>query len=100
MTFGLSSKSWNLIMELAVKPFQAAGCEVWVFGSRARGDHNPFSDIDLLYEGKTPLSLSLLGRIRTDLEDSDLPIKVDFVDIKELASTYLEQALAERKKIR
>jgi predicted nucleotidyltransferase len=41
---------------VVVKPLLALGAEVFVFGSRARGDSQPFSDLDLMIEAETDLS--------------------------------------------
>lgn len=48
MSFGLRPKDWQTVQSLAIKPLQALGARVYVFGSRARGDHTEFSDLDLV----------------------------------------------------
>jgi len=52
--------------------------DLFLFGSRARGDYSRFSDIDLgIYKKKkVDLKISLLREI---LENSNLPFKVDIV---------------------
>lgn len=52
--------------------------DLFLFGSRARGDDNKFSDVDLgIYKKKdVDLKISLLREI---LENSNLPFKVDIV---------------------
>lgn len=99
MSFGLTSKDFNILLELAIHPLQKHGAKVWVFGSRARGDHKPFSDIDLMYKITTDLPLGLIYDITTNLEDSDLTIKVDLVNQDEIAQSYIEDALLERLEI-
>lgn len=87
MTFwGLSLDERNLINRLVVQPLNAAGGQVFVFGSRARGDQRKFSDLDLLIKG--PVSSQLISLIREELEESRLAIKVDLVLDAELASGY------------
>ena len=44
--FGLSEDELNTLAQLVVGPLVGAGAKVWCFGSRARGDHKKFSDID------------------------------------------------------
>ena len=99
MTFGLSKKNWHEIERLAIRPLQANGATVWVFGSRAVGAHKPFSDIDLLFETESPLPLGFISGIRDDLENSRLPIKVDLVAIEDLAPSYADQVFTQRIKI-
>jgi type I restriction enzyme S subunit len=61
---------------------------VWLFGSRARGDHKPYSDLDLLLRGAAPLTLSQLASLQAAFEDSDLPFKVDIVDWSTAAPAF------------
>ncbi len=51
---------------------------VTLFGSRAMGSFGRGSDIDLALEGPD-LDARTLTRIATELEDSDLPYKVDLL---------------------
>lgn len=53
---------------------------VWVFGSRVKGTHKPFSDIDLALLTTTPLTIRELTQLELAFSDSDLPFKVDIVD--------------------
>jgi predicted nucleotidyltransferase len=57
------------------------GARAFVFGSRAHGDARRYSDLDLAIEWDRPLGLDLLGRIAEALSESDLPYKVDIVDL-------------------
>jgi uncharacterized protein len=56
------------------------GVAVFVFGSRAGGLVKPWSDLDLLLDAGTPLSLSLLGELAGAFDESRLPWRVDIVD--------------------
>ncbi|HYD50961.1 MAG TPA: nucleotidyltransferase domain-containing protein [Terriglobales bacterium] len=53
---------------------------VWVFGSRARGDARPTSDLDLAIISERPLPFAKLGELEEDFAESDLPFRVDIVD--------------------
>lgn len=50
----------------------------YVFGSRAKGNPKPFSDIDLCF--KEEIAVRDLLAIEEALEESDLPFTVDLVD--------------------
>ncbi len=53
---------------------------LWVFGSRARGDARPDSDIDVLIEAEKPYRFDLLGLIALEQEMSeDIGIPVDLI---------------------
>jgi predicted nucleotidyltransferase len=58
-----------------------AGARAFVFGSRAHGAARPYSDLDLALEWTRPLGLDLLGQIAEALSESDLPYRVDIVDL-------------------
>src|SRR5690349_13257293 len=57
------------------------GVRACVFGSRALGRARPYSDLDLALEWDQPLGLDVIGAIAEALSESDLPYKVDIVDL-------------------
>jgi uncharacterized protein len=95
-TWGLEPKHLEILNQLLFMPLKKHGARVWVFGSRARGDHKKFSDLDVLFEESQPLPMSALSKIKEDLEESVLPIKVDLVDLQHLAESYRPNVLHER----
>ncbi len=77
---GFSTKI-KLIEELKTslrEYFKTDEIDLFLFGSRARGDHSRFSDVDLgIYKKKNlDLKMSLLREI---LENSNLPFKLAIV---------------------
>lgn len=54
--------------------------EVWAFGSRVRGNAQPYSDLDLAVMDEQPLPLSVAAELAEAFDASDLTIKVDVVD--------------------
>ncbi len=57
------------------------GARAYVFGSRATRTAWRYSDLDLAVECDTPLGFDVLGAVTEALSESDLPIKVDVVDL-------------------
>lgn len=53
--------------------------EVRAFGSRSSGHAKPHSDLDLVVMGEEPIPDLVLAELHADLEDSDLPFRVDVV---------------------
>ncbi len=96
MNFGLDDADWKLIQEMIINPLSSAGAKIWIFGSRARGDFKKFSDLDVLYMSSKKLDPSLIASIRENLEESQLPIKIDLVSEADLADSYRDQILSER----
>ena len=99
MKFGLSADDYKLLLELLAKPINEAypKAKLWVFGSRAKGTHKKYSDIDILIESSAPLSQTFLSELRDRLEESSLPYKVDLVPIQDLPQAYAKEVLATRK---
>ncbi len=64
---------------------------VWVFGSRANGRARRRSDLDLAVGGETPLSLRLRSELADDFDQSDLPYRVDVVDLAEITPEFRER---------
>jgi predicted nucleotidyltransferase len=72
MKFGLTEWEFQFIQDNDVKPLHERGAIVWCFGSRARGCHQKFSDLDLLVESVDNLA-PLLAELRDFLEESNFP---------------------------
>lgn len=98
MKFGIDEKSWLELERLLWQPLKKAKAKVWIFGSRARGDHQEFSDLDVLIEFESEAPQGFVGSLRMDLEDSCIPIKIDLVERKNLAESYAPYV--EKDKIR
>ncbi len=70
--------------------FRDEEVEVYLFGSRARGENTEFSDVDIAILSRKDISdkLAVLGYI---LEESNLPFKVDIVDLNK--AQYLKEVV-------
>jgi predicted nucleotidyltransferase len=97
MKFGLSERDWTLLSKIFIEPLQEMRTQAWVFGSRARGDHRPFSDLDILVSDSQDLSKEKIRRIQEELEESQISIKVDIVLEKDLADEYRNSVMQDRK---
>lgn len=98
MKFGLSDNEWDLLSKTVIQPLKNQGCQVWIFGSRARGVQKEFSDIDLLFELPPGSSLpsGFLSNIKEQIEESRLSYKVDLVEWSHLATSYRASVLTDR----
>ncbi len=97
MKFGLSPQYFDYILTEVVKPLETYGAEVWCYGSRARGDHQKFSDLDLMVESNTDLS-KVICELQEKLTNSNFPYKIDLVQINEFADSYKDGYLVDRKR--
>ncbi|MBT6844114.1 MAG: nucleotidyltransferase domain-containing protein [Candidatus Melainabacteria bacterium] len=64
------------------------GVSFYVFGSRAKGTNRKFSDLDLIY--KEPIDIGSLGDIRYQLEESNLPYKVDIINYHDCKDSFID----------
>ncbi len=95
--FGLEDAHWSILRTILLRPLTESGCSVFIFGSRARGDFQPFSDLDILIEGAA--NSSRLSSISEKLEESNLPFRVDLVAAGDLADTYRPSVERDKVKI-
>ena len=63
-----------------------------IFGSRATGQARRYSDLDIGLAGE-PLDQQQLLRLVDELEESDLPIRVDVVNLTTAGERLREHAL-------
>ncbi len=87
--FGISEKSHKLLIETFAKYRQIK--EVLIFGSRAKGNYKPGSDIDLTIKGEQcseQLALDIKGYINEELP---IPYHVDIVDYASLQQPELKE---------
>jgi predicted nucleotidyltransferase len=61
---------------------------VYVFGSRARGTTRRTSDLDLAIDAGGPLTRTQASDLADAFEDSDLPYKVDIVDLHQVRQAF------------
>lgn len=69
---------WTIVREILSR--QIPEREIWAFGSRARGNAKPYSDLDLAILGEHPLTTAQACASAGAFEESDLPWRVDIVD--------------------
>lgn len=69
---------------------------IGIFGSRARGDDRPDSDLDLLVDFRKPKSLLTLVSIEQELSDT-LGIKVDLLTEKAISPHLIDRIKADLK---
>ncbi len=85
--FGLPQKTYTIIKEYLkqIKEIE----NVKIFGSRARGNFKPYSDIDLVLYGKN-INEKLILHISTELDELPTPYKFDIIDYKTIDNENLK----------
>lgn len=87
MKFGLTTDQYQFVVETVVGPLRKQGAKVYCYGSRARGEQQEFSDLDLMVESPDDLSRQI-AVFCEDLTSSNFPYKVDLVEFSQFADTY------------
>ena len=80
---------------IVCKEIGSAPAKVFLFGSWATGRADRLSDIDVGILPLTLLSPALFATIRECLEDSDIPFRVDVVDLSEVDEDFRARVLRE-----
>ncbi len=89
-------ESFKFIRETVYKHLPEEEYETFIYGSRADGTAQKWSDIDVGIRGKRgEISGVLLEDIREELEKSDIPYKVEVVDFAKVANSFRDFALKE-----
>ena len=63
---------------------------VFFFGSRMDGTSSKSSDLDVLLHGNSPIELGQISIIKEQLEQSNLPFKVDVLDYHRCSEQMLK----------
>lgn len=88
--FGLKPEHLNILYDsLEESLSEFPDVRVWLFGSRAKGNYKANSDVDLTISSRSPKAKAALTKLRSVLEDSDLPYTVDVVWWGDMAKSFL-----------
>lgn len=68
-------------------------CKIYLFGSRARQEHDVGSDIDIALDANKPIEQKKLYLIEEKIEETNIPQTVDVVDLYS-ASELLKKEVA------
>jgi uncharacterized protein len=70
--------------------------QIFLFGSRARKDNTPESDIDIAVDNKEKIDSFVMSQIKEEVEESTIPFTVDIVDLNNVSKDFKEQILKSR----
>ena len=92
---GTLARYQDQMIDLFGRTVPAKKFQVYLFGSRARGEEQEGSDADLAISG-TEIDRSDLSLIREQWEYSTIPMMLDLVDLKDINCTLSEQIEKEK----
>ncbi len=85
------------LRELIESVIKEEGVVVYLFGSRATGNATTVSDIDIGIAFKDRSSRAVIPLLREKIENSNIPYKVDIVDLSQVSREFRERVLREGK---
>jgi predicted nucleotidyltransferase len=87
------SKSLKMIKTLILETFKDDDVKIMLFGSRARNDSDPRSDIDIGILPKKRDDRIKLMALKEKFENMNIPYKVDLVDISRVSEIFRKKAI-------
>ena len=91
MAFGLETEQWEQIRRVLLNSDRIE--VALLFGSRAKGNFKPYSDIDLALEGNN-LTLQDVLELHLALDELELPYKFDLVILNRIEKAALKEHIA------
>ena len=85
------------LRELIESVIEDEGVVVYLFGSRATGSATPVSDIDIGIAFRGRASRISIPLLKEKIENSNIPYKVDIVDLSQVSREFRERVLREGK---
>lgn len=71
--------------------------KIYLFGSRARQDNSPESDIDIALDTGATIDQSVLNTIKELIEESAIPFSVDILDVHSISQELKNNILKDGK---
>ena len=84
----------DIVKQIVLKHVPKNEFAVFLFGSRAVGNANSLSDIDVGIMGTKPLPTLIMADLDSDLEESIVPFKIDLIDFYQVDKAFKKEALS------
>ena len=84
----------DIVKQIVLKHVPQNEFAVFLFGSRAAGNANTLSDIDVGILGIEPLPSIIMADLESDLEESIVPFKIDLIDFYQVDEVFKNEALS------
>lgn len=79
----------EMLKEILADSLRGCACEVYLFGSRANGEHAPGADIDVAVRTEEEISVHL-SKARERFEASNIPYQLDLVDLSRTSKSFVD----------
>ena len=88
-------KTLNTIKEIILSYLKPYKVSVYLYGSRAKNNFRPHSDVDIAILAEKPLPNGLIPALREALEESTITLNVEIVDLAHSDETFRKKVLKE-----
>ena len=85
--FGLEDRHVEFIKDMLKKHISSPDAKFYIFGSRAKGKYQEYSDVDIAIDFPE-LTLDKKLKIESDFENSTFPYEVDIVDLNTIQENF------------
>jgi hypothetical protein len=85
----------NYLKKIIAETLQDQPVEVYLFGSWARKEEKRTSDIDIAVSSHSAIPLSKWVELREKIDESELPYRVDLVDLSKVNPSFKEKVKKE-----
>ena len=87
------------IRRLVLAAFANIDADLFLFGSRAKGEAGPYSDYDIGYYTTDTISPRQIAQLAEQLEEMPIPARVDLVDFSSVSTDFRALVLQNEVKI-
>lgn len=87
------NKYLSIVKDFVLEFLEGEDVKIFLFGSRARLDHNNRSDIDIGLLPKSNFDDRKITLLKEKIEELNVPYKVEIVDFRQAEETFKKQAL-------
>ncbi|OQY54860.1 MAG: nucleotidyltransferase domain-containing protein [Candidatus Parabeggiatoa sp. nov. 2] len=94
-TADTSSANLALVRQIILDKLKGYSVQVYLFGSHARKNARPTSDIDVGILPKEPLPIGVLAEVREALFESTIPVNIDLVNLSQTDEIFKQHILQE-----
>ena len=81
------------LKEIVLDSLKTEDVKIFIFGSRARNDNSPASDVDIGLIPKNSLDPIKLSMLKEKIGDSNIPYKVEIVNFNDVSEEFKKEAM-------
>lgn len=89
----------NELLKIIGKYLNLESYKIFFFGSRVSGKGNENSDIDIGIQGPREIPLSLMAKIREEIDNLSILYKIEIVDFQKVSADFQQVALQQIESI-